>query len=323
MQSYLANMRVLLARHHLLGLFVIAVVYAPLFTARAGGAELASAGGAAAGAPVAQRDNAAEDSRGPTIQLCYGNDLSRQNPISSFTYFVPLISLTLVDRQTSINNDEKVTIISYERKIGARSFFVACEFEIRGTGFHKNLFDPTGVIASRTADLKANESLVRALDYIKFEGEGFGRIEVEGIINGLTEAVTGVNLQFNARGGKSPVTIGLYDIKPEDGQYKYENRSNEVVARVNTLTFKKSDKSPRMGISVASVARAEALDGYFARVKGTIATLLMKPPKIDALGNETMLNFGYAILKQEPEFTFPTAKNLKEDRAVATLTLEP
>jgi thymidine phosphorylase len=33
--------------------------------------------------------------------------------------------------------------------------------------------------------------------------------------------------------------------------------------------------------------------------------------KIDKLGNETMLSFGYALLKQEPEFTFPLAKNIK------------
>ncbi len=119
------------------------------------------------------------------------------------------------------------------------------------------------------------------------------------------------------------MTIGLYDIKPRDGQYQYENRSNEVVARVNTLAFKKTAETPKMEISVASIARAVAPDGYFARIKGTLATLLMKPPKIDALGNETMLSFGYAILKQEPEFTFPTAKNLKEDRTVAALAPQP
>jgi hypothetical protein len=34
------------------------------------------------------------------------------------------------------------------------------------------------------------------------------------------------------------------------------------------------------------------------------------------LGNTTMLEFGYAIFKQEPEFTFPKAKNIKKSRIV-------
>jgi len=69
------------------------------------------------------------------------------------------------------------------------------------------------------------ETLTNMLDYIKFEGEGFGLIEVKGTMTGSTPTVTEVVLHFNARGHKSPVTVGLYDIKPKDGQYNYENRS--------------------------------------------------------------------------------------------------
>ncbi len=202
MQSNLTNMRVLTTRHHVLGLLGIAVVCAIPFTARGGNTKLANGAGDIAGVSVASTNDAAKDSHGPTVKLSYGNDESRQNPISSFMYFVPLISLNLVDRQTSANNDEEIGIVSYERKIDAKSFFVACEFEISGEGFHKSSFDPAGVIATRTANLKRNESLVRVLDYIKFEGEGFGRIEVEGTINDSAETVTGVNLRFNARGGR-------------------------------------------------------------------------------------------------------------------------
>lgn len=316
MQSYLTNARVLLTRDRLSGLFVIAVACALLITARGGWAEPTNAGGTASGASVAKGDNAVEDSSGPTVLLSYSKETFGKNPISSFMYFVPLIALTLVDRQTSADNDQEVGMISYERKIDAKSFYVACEFEIRGKGCHKNTFDPAGMIAAHTGELGKNEPLAHTLDYIKFEGEGFGRIEVQGTINDSTETVTEVDLQFNARGRKSPVTIGLYDVKPKDGQYKYENRSNELVARVNTLAFKKSDKTPRMGVSVASITKSAASDGFFARIKGAVANLLIKPPKIDKLGNETMLDFGHALLEQKSAFTFPKSKNIKENRMV-------
>ncbi len=183
--------------------------------------------------------------------------------------------------------------------------------------FHKDTFDSAGMITAHTDELKKGESLTNTLDYIKFEGEGLGRIEVKRTMTGSAPTVTEVDMQFNARGHKSPVTIGLYDIKPKNGQYKYENRSNEVVARVNSLIFKKTEKTPRMGIKVASISKPGESDGLFGGIAGTIANLFIKPPKVAKLGNDTMLNFGYALLKQKPAFTFPRAKNLRENRMVA------
>ncbi len=298
-------------------LSMMVVVCALLFAAHLGGRVESTTGAAhASGASVPKWDRMDGESSGPTVRLNYSTGTFEENPISSFLYFIPLIALTRVDTQTSADNNQTVRVISYERKITANSFQVVCKFEIRGKGFHKSIFEPAGMITTHTAELKGNELLARTLDYIKFEGEGVGRIEVEGTIDNSMETVTEVKLQFNPRGGKSPVTIGLYDIKPKDGQYRYENRSNEMVARVNTLTFKKSKRLPRLGVRVASITKATKSHGLIARIKGTIANLLIKPPKIDRLGNETMLNFGYAILKQEPEFTFPKARNIKEDRRV-------
>ncbi len=134
-------------------------------------------------------------------------------------------------------------------------------------------------------ELKKGETLTNMLDYIKFEGEGFGRIEVKGTIAGSTQTVTEVDLQFNARDHKSCVTVGLYDIKPKDGQYKYENRSNQIVARVNTLSFKKTKKTPHMGIKVASISDTEESEGFFSCVKGVIANLFLNPPEVTKLGN--------------------------------------
>jgi hypothetical protein len=264
-----------------------------------------------------------EDGSGPTVLLSYSQETFKKNPISSFMYFVPLIAPSLVDRQTSAHNGQEVAVISYERKIGSRSFHVACEFEMRGKGFHKNTFDPAGMIAVRTREIEAHQPLSHTLDYIKFEGEGYGRIEIEGTIDGSKETVTGVNVQFNARGRKSPATIGLYDIKPKDGRYSYASRSNELVARVNTLSFKRGNGIPRMGITVASIVKAAAREGLLARVKGVMANLIIKPARIENIGNEAMLDFGYAILKQDPEFTFPKARNIKEDGTATASALDP
>lgn len=259
----------------------------------------------------------AEDSNGPTILLGYSKEDMKINPISSFMYFVPLISPTLVDRETSADNEQQTGIISYKTKVTSRSFHLACEFEILGKGFHKNTFDPAGTIEANIGVLKKGESLTNALDYIKLEGEGLGRIEVEGTMTGSTPDVTEVRIHFNARGRRSPVTVGLYDIKPLDGEYKYENRSNEIVARVNSLVFRKTEKTPRMGIKVASIAKKSESAGLFGVLKGALANLLITPPKVAGLGNETMLSFGLALLRQEPAFTFPAATNIKEDRRVA------
>jgi len=72
-----------------------------------------------------------------------------------------------------------------------------------------NTFDPAGMIAAHTDELKKGETLTNMLDYIKFDGEGFGIFEVKGRITGSTRTVTEFDMQFNARGHKSPVTIGL------------------------------------------------------------------------------------------------------------------
>ena len=183
-------------------------------------------------------------------------------------YFVPLISTTLVDRETSANNEQRVGIITYEKKVTSKSFNVVCEFEILGKGFHKNTFDAAGMIAADTDDLEKGESLKNVLDYIKIEGEGFGRIEVNGTMTNSHPSVTEVSIQFNVRDHKSPVTIGLYDIEPKTGQYKRENRSNHKVARVNSLIFKKTEKIPRMGIKVASITGQNESDVSSAPLRG-------------------------------------------------------
>ncbi|MEJ2648512.1 MAG: hypothetical protein P8016_08925 [Sedimentisphaerales bacterium] len=265
---------------------------------------------------AADSNSIVEDGNGPTLIMSYRKEKFVKNPIESFMYFVPLIAPTLVDNISSVNNDQQVGIISHDIKVDSKSFQVACEFEILGNGFHMNTFDPNGMIEAHTDDLKKGETLTHMLDYIKVEGDGYGIIEAKGTIAGSTYTVTEVDMQFNARGHKSPVTIGLYDIEPKDGEYKYENRSNEIVARVNTLAFKKTEQTPKMGIEIASIAKKGKSAGLFGWIKGAIANLLIKPLKVTKLGNITMLEFGEALFQEKTTFTFPKATNIKENKVV-------
>ncbi|MFZ0034606.1 MAG: hypothetical protein WAK60_06430 [Sedimentisphaerales bacterium] len=313
MQLYVINPRVLLRNRLLSGLFTITVVCIVFLMACVGLSSDPNNPAKGAGSESAADVNNAS---GPTVMLSYSRRTFKKNPISSFMYFIPLISPTFVDRETSANNEQQVGIVSYKRTVTSNYFYVTCEFEILGKGFHKNTFDPVGMIAEHTGGLKEGESLIATLDYIKFEGEGFGRIEVEGTITGPTPTVTEVDICFNARDQKSPVTIGLYSIKPQNGQYKYENRYNEIIARVDTLTFKKSE-TPRMGIEIASIHKNTEDESYWGTVKAVIANFFISPPRVTKLGNDTMLNFGYTLLKQKPAFTFPRAKNLRKNRRAA------
>jgi hypothetical protein len=262
------------------------------------------------------------DHNGPTVALSYNSSTPAKNPAASFMYFIPLIAPTLVEVETSANNRQQAWLVSYDKKITDKTFYVTCEFEMRGKGFFNNILDAQGVMAMYLPEMKKGVPLTNGLDYIKFEGEGMGRIEVAGTINGNTETVTQVDLCFNTRGRKSPVTIGLYSIAPEDGQYKYENKYNEIIARVATLTFKKCQDEPKMEVTVVSVNRATKPNGYLGRVKGFIVNFFLEPPKISKLGNDTMLNFGYALFKEKPSFTFPKADNVKANK-LATISKPP
>jgi hypothetical protein len=67
-----------------------------------------------------------------------------------------------------------------------------------------------------------------------------------------------------------------------------------------------------MGIKVASINKAAKPNGIFGGIKGSIANWFLSPPKVAKIGNDTMLNFGDALLKEKPAFTFPKAKNIRQ-----------
>lgn len=261
---------------------------------------------------AADANTMAPDDSGPVIYLNYGRETLKENPISSFLYFVPLISLTPLERQASENNEQRAIMVSCERKRTSKSFFTTCEFEITGNGFHRDVYIPAEMIAFFKDEIREGQTLPYMLDTIQLEGQGFVRMEITGTTAGSVDTVTQVDVWFNGRGHKSPVTIGLYDVKPsEDGEYKYENRSNRIVVRVNRLTFKRTEGVPTMGVRVATLGRSAEEEGLWATVKGMIANLFIRPPRIDPLGNDTMLELGRAIQGQKASFTLPKADKIK------------
>ena len=227
-------------------------------------------------------------------------------------YFVPLISTTLVDCQASENNQQVSSILAYRRENESGRFRVVCEFDHKGAGSYTCTYEPNSMVVFQQSITKPGKPMKNILDYIKLEGDGFGWMEVKGqTVKGEPE-VREVRIHFNGKGSKSPVTIGLYDIEPRNGVYEYANRSNPIVARVNMLTFRKTpaEDKPTMLVEVASIVAANKKEGFWGNLVGALANLFIPPVEIDKDGNDAMIQFGYALLKGQPTFTFPRAKNL-------------
>lgn len=254
----------------------------------------------------------AESDSGPTIVLGYDEN-SKSNPIFSFMYFVPMISPTMVEMEISANCLQKGRFVSHKIEHDDNSFTVISEFEIKGTGYYKNCFDPEEIIKWQLIHRNEGDRLTKILDYIKFEGQAFGRLEISGTITNGIKDVTKVKAYFNNKDTKSPVTIGFYDIYAENGEFKYANATNQTVVRINALTFRKGEGEPKMEVEIASVAQNEECDSYWANLKGKIATFFLAPLEINYEGNQSMLEFGLALAEKKESFTFTKAKNLKQN----------
>lgn len=248
---------------------------------------------------------------GPTIYLDYSNNSRIKNPICDFMYFVPMVSLTLVESVSSDDNAQQVGIISRKRLADDDSFKATIEFMMAGKGHHKNTYDPEDMIADNVKHIEKGEPLKNMLDYITFEGESYGTVEIKGVRSGPVELATEIRINFNARNHKSPVTIGIYDVKCVNGKYKYENRHNETIVRVDSLTFQRAAGPAKMEVKLASLYNFQDSENLWAILKGKVVTLFLPPIRIDELGNKVMLDFGLALYQGKAEFTFPKARKLK------------
>jgi hypothetical protein len=248
---------------------------------------------------------------GPTLRLDYSEN-SQGVPIGAFMYFVPLISPDPVSVHESAGNGQRARFISLTRRFSSGAFAAECEFTFTGDGSHRNIFDNSEKVRRHDRQLKAGEALERVLQSISIEGHGRGLIEVEGVVTGRVATVKEVRLRFNARGETSPVSIGLADLLYRENHLCI---TNEIVARVNALTFRKTEGRPRMAVTVSSVKRKEAGDSFWQKLKGgvagTLANFFIKPLPVESTGNDAMLDFGGALTGKEAQFTFPRARNLR------------
>ncbi|HEY3915078.1 MAG TPA: hypothetical protein VGN61_11385 [Verrucomicrobiae bacterium] len=255
----------------------------------------------------------AADQQGPTIRLSQGQEDSSVNSLAAFMYFVPLISPEPVSIVIGPGSTQSTRVTTATRKVSGNSFVASCGIEFTGTGWQKSVFDVQAEIHKNEQKLKDGGSLQHQLKCIAVEGGGLGSLEVEGTVNGNTWEVNLVKLRFDAHGQTSPATIELCDVKYIDGDFR---EVNGVIARVNTLTFKRQTGVPKMEVTVASVKDKNAGDGFWQTLKGTVkgvaVNLFIDPLPIAEQGNKAMLDFGLAMVSGSPTYTFPLAPNLRE-----------
>ena len=251
---------------------------------------------------------------GPTLHLDYGRGEPYSNSISQFMYFVPLISPEPVSVFTNAGNTQCARVLSFACQTNGSSFRAICEFDFTGTGSLRNVFDITQKIKSHKKDLEAGDAIKHVLAAINVAGTGSGDVEIEGDFTNDVRVANQVRLRFNRHGHTSPVTINLQDFVERDGKVEIEN---ELVARVNTLTFQRMSGTPKMEVSLASIKRKDAgnslWQSFIGGIKGTAANLLLPPLPIEPEGQQAMLDFGQALAAENPTFTFPFAARLKNN----------
>ncbi len=261
--------------------------------------------------PEKGASNPALELTGPTLHLGDGRGGSPGNTVAEFMYFVPLISLEPVSVVKSPANTQRARMLSATRSVTAGSFLVTCEFEFKGEGNQQYVFDHSEKIRRHERELKEGSLLDHQLGSISVAGAGRVRVEVEGTMTGQVATVTEVRLRFNVGGRPSLVTIGLHDIGYSNGEIRVRN---ETVARVNTLVFRRKPGPPKMDITVAAVKRKNAGNNVWQNVMGglkaTAANMVLKPIAVESAGNKAVLNFGLALVSEDPSFTFPNASNL-------------
>jgi len=270
---------------------------------------LAAAGLMGASA-TAQTDANDGSDAGPTLELGYCSE-SLSNSVDTFMYFVPLTSLTAVSTATDPNTNFTAGIVS--RRCDEKrdnGFILSCDFEIVGGGLYRVVYDPDEMIALVSGGDTAKRRLKNLLEWIQIDGPCLGRVDAVGQVHENDIIIEQVTVSFTRDRLKSPVTIALYDVPRKNDRYRYAHRENPVIARVNTLTFSRSEQSPRMSVEVASVQKADRSEGLIGSIKAMFANLLLSPLPVSAVGNDTMLDFGRALYLEKTAFTFPVAETL-------------
>ncbi len=250
---------------------------------------------------------------GPTLQL--GNEQSgaSTNSMAAFMYFVPLISPEPLSIVTGPGSTQSARVTPATRHTSGSSFTAICEIEFTGAGWQKSVFDLSYESHRHEQELKDGGTLSHQLKSIAVEGSGVSTMEVEGSVSAGSWTVGEVRLRFNPHGHVSPVTIEMCDVKYLNGDFR---QVNGIIAKVNTLIFRRETKTPKMEVTVASIKEKSASDSIWQSIKGKVegaaVNLFLPPFPVEEVGNRAMLDFGLALISGSPSYTFPRAKNLKE-----------
>ena len=69
-----------------------------------------------------------------------------------------------------------------------------------------------------------------------------------------------------------------------------------------------------MKIKIDALLDAKGKEDMFSVFAGSVANMITRPIRIDNGGNNTMLDFGFALHQNQGTFTFPKAKNLTDEK---------
>lgn len=253
---------------------------------------------------------------GPTLLLDYQPSETFENPVDAFMYFVPLNSLTGVRTQVESGTTFTAGVINWQHKAGRKNTFtLSCDFEISGQGCYKIIYDAVEMIEMIHTKYPDDKTLTNLLDWIQFEGPCQGSIEATGRGQGQDARIEEVTVSFTRDGSRSPVVIAIYDVPCINRCFDYANRRNTTIARVTTLTFKRTENTPRMSVEIASLKKADQSEGWMSSLTAMLANLVLTPLPISRVGNDTMLDFGLALYQKRPDFTFPVAETLRSSLA--------
>jgi hypothetical protein len=254
----------------------------------------------------------AGETNGPTIPLRLSTQPAAASPVADFMYFVPLISTVPVTSLISPGNTQAVRMTSCKRSNSGKSFTAWCELAVDGNGRQQSLFDIAFTARRHKQQLQDGKAVAHQLRSIDVRGAGVFQIEVKGDVVNEAMTVNEVQLHFNAHGHVSPVWIDLCDIVKGSSDFA---PTNEVMARVNALTFERKPGPPVMKVTISSLKDKEAGDSFWqnlkGRIKGATVNMFIPPLGIEKVGNQTMLDFGRALISESQTFTFPKARNFR------------
>jgi len=258
------------------------------------------------------RASAAPPATGPTLHLDYGQGQALVNPAIQFMYFVPLLSPEQVTITTDPANRQTARVTSCHSHTNGLEILTTCEFEFAGQGWQKNVFGHDATIRSHAKILDSGKPLPHQLSAIDVDGPGLGCVEIHSALTNGQAQVNEVRLLFNNRGRSSPVTITLQDIIPSKGGYRY---TNDTIARVNALIFRRATGRAKMEVLLDSVKRKDAANSvwqnFLGDLKGVAANFFLPPLFVAPEGQQAMLDFGQALAARQPDFTFPPATRLQ------------